>query len=106
LALRTRDRRRRETPLGEVDAIRSNQGRAAGAATDMAIAALDNVDLQAALKGLWRQQRAALVLRYLCDLDIEELAEAIGCKPATARVHLHRGRNALGLTLGAHADVR
>jgi RNA polymerase sigma-70 factor (ECF subfamily) len=109
LALRTRDRRRRETPLGEVDAIRSSQGRAsgaAGAATDMAIATLDNVDLQAALKGLPRQQRAALVLRYLCDLDIEELAEAIGCKPATARVHLHRGRHALGLTLGARDDVR
>jgi RNA polymerase sigma-70 factor (ECF subfamily) len=109
LALRTRDRRRRETPLGEVDTIRSSQGRAAGspgAATDTAIATLENVDLQAALRGLPRQQRAALVLRYLCDLDIEELAEVIGCKPATARVHLHRGRQALGQALGGHDDVR
>lgn len=108
LALRTRDRRRRETPLSDVDAVRSGQNRAAGGAgavTDTAIATLDNIDLQAALRGLPRQQRAALVLRYLCDLDIDELAEAIGCKPATARVHLHRGRHALGLTLGAHDGV-
>ena len=52
-----------------------------------------------------RQQRAAMVLRYLCDLDIDEIAQALGCKPATARVHLHRARRTVGQQLGAHDDL-
>jgi RNA polymerase sigma factor (sigma-70 family) len=66
---------------------------------------VDSIVLEAALRDLPRQQRAALVLRYLCDLDVGELAGVIGCKPSTARVHLHRGRNALAEIIGVPDDV-
>jgi RNA polymerase sigma-70 factor (ECF subfamily) len=101
LAIRTRDRRRRETVLTDVD---ETQARIAAATADIENMTLDNAELAAALRTLPRQQRAALVLRYLCDLDIDELAAAMGCKPSTARVHLHRGRHALGNMLGASDD--
>jgi RNA polymerase sigma-70 factor (ECF subfamily) len=103
LAVRTRDKRRRETILTEVTAGQTGGGGEVDA--DLEGMALDNADLEAALRTLPRQQRAALVLRYLCDLDIDELAAAMGCKPSTARVHLHRGRQALGQMLGASDDV-
>jgi len=40
-------------------------------------------------------QRIALVLRYVHDLSIADVAESLGCKEPTARVHLHRARNKL-----------
>jgi len=95
LAVRSRDRRRREAALTEVDARH----------LDLDDSVLDTTALEAALRSLPRQQRAAVVLRYFCDLDVDELAAAIGCKPSTARVHLHRGRHTLGQILGAHDDV-
>ncbi len=41
------------------------------------------------------QQRAAIALHYLEDLPIDEIAEILSVSESTARVHLHRGRNAL-----------
>lgn len=109
LAVRSRDKRRRETGLTEVDPDTRYRhrpiARTGPSAVDAIGPALDNLALEAALRTLPRQQRAAVVLRYLCDLDIDELAAAIGCKPSTARVHLHRGRNALGEMLGVNDDV-
>src|SRR5262245_14319 len=96
LAVRSRDRRRREAALVEAPC---------GAGQASADRIVENAALAAALASLPRQQRAAVVLRYLCDLDIDELAAEIGCKPATARVHLHRGRQALGSILGVSDDV-
>jgi RNA polymerase sigma-70 factor (ECF subfamily) len=46
------------------------------------------------------KQRAAIALHYLEDRSIEEIAEILEVSPATARVHLHRGRQALARTLG------
>lgn len=40
-------------------------------------------------------QRAAIALHYLEDLSVMEIAAALGCSEATAKVHLHRGRQAL-----------
>ena len=108
LALRSRDRRRRELVLTEVNASHADHaGRPQGhdGYDDTVVPALDNADLEAALRMLPRQQRAAVTLRYLCDLDIDEMAAAIGCKPSTARVHLHRGRHALGQILGVNDDA-
>ena len=34
--------------------------------------------------------RAVVVLRFYCDLTHEEIATALGCRPATARTRLHR----------------
>lgn len=97
LAIRSRDRRRREAALTDAVLIPS-------ATTDLDSVAVAT-ELPAALAALPRHQRAAVVLRYLCDLDVAEVAAAIGCKPATARVHLHRGRQALADRLGAHDEL-
>lgn len=95
LAVRSRERRRREVELTD-----ASHG-AVGSIDDHGLLA---GDLVAALRLLPPQQRAAAVLRYLYDLDVGEVAAALRCKPSTARVHLHRARKALGDLLGAHAS--
>ena len=40
---------------------------------------------------LGQKQRAAVVLRYYNDLTDDQIAVAIGCRPATARSLIHRG---------------
>lgn len=37
------------------------------------------------------RRRAAIVLRYYEDLDDDEIAEILGCRPATVRSLVHRG---------------
>ena len=37
------------------------------------------------------KQRAAVTLRYACDLPHSEIADALGCSPAAARRSLHEG---------------
>lgn len=59
----------------------------------------DSVDLQEALKLLPPQQRAAVVLYHLADWPVRDVADALGCKESTVRVHLHRGRVALAKLL-------
>jgi RNA polymerase sigma factor (sigma-70 family) len=48
-----------------------------------------------AVRSLPGKQRAAIALRYLEDRTIEDIADILEISPATARVHLHRGRRAL-----------
>lgn len=59
-----------------------------------------DLDLQRALLALPGKQRLAVVLHYLEDRPVAEVATLIGCKEATAKVHLHRGRNRLAELLG------
>lgn len=47
--------------------------------------------LVAALRTLSPHQRTALALRYLDDLDVDEIADRLRCRPGTARSHLSRG---------------
>jgi DNA-directed RNA polymerase specialized sigma24 family protein len=61
----------------------------------------DRVDVERALAQLPTMQRAAVVLHYLEDLSTDEVARALGCRPATARVHLHRARARLAELLVA-----
>lgn len=58
-----------------------------------------DVDLLRAVGALPSQQRAAIVLRYYDDLPMSEVASALGCAEATARVHLHRARSTLARRL-------
>jgi RNA polymerase sigma factor (sigma-70 family) len=51
------------------------------------------------LEPLPPRQRAALTLRYVHDLPDEAIAKALGCRPATVRSLLSRGREALRETL-------
>jgi RNA polymerase sigma factor (sigma-70 family) len=53
-----------------------------------------------AIRALPERQRAAVLLRYYADRPISEVAEALGLRASTARVHLHRARNRLKELLG------
>jgi RNA polymerase sigma-70 factor (ECF subfamily) len=53
-----------------------------------------------ALRRLSPNQRAAIVLRHVLDLDIPEVAHRMGTAQPTVRVHLHRGRKKLRELLG------
>lgn len=48
-------------------------------------------ELRTALAQLSDRQRAVVVLRYLLDLDDADIAEALGCRPATVRSLARRG---------------
>jgi RNA polymerase sigma factor (sigma-70 family) len=52
---------------------------------------LEADELSDALAELPYRQRAALVLRFYRDLADEEIAVALGCRPATVRSLVHRG---------------
>ncbi len=48
-----------------------------------------------ALGQLSPKQRAALILREIEGLDFDEIAETLGCRQATVRVHLHRAKESM-----------
>lgn len=60
-------------------------------------------DLRTAIRSLPRGQRAAIVLHYLMDMPVSEVAESMGCSVSTAKVHLHHARKRLGEIL--HEEV-
>lgn len=64
------------------------------------LAAPEDVDLSRAIDALPPMQRAAIVLHYLHDLPVAEVADLIGCRTSTASVHLHRARKRLADLLG------
>jgi RNA polymerase sigma factor (sigma-70 family) len=47
------------------------------------------------VEGLPPKQRAAVALRYACDLPHTEIAAALGCSPEAARRSLHEGMKRL-----------
>lgn len=53
-----------------------------------------------ALRQLSPNQRAAIVLRHVLDLEIAEVARRMGTATPTVRVHLHRARKRLRELLG------
>jgi RNA polymerase sigma factor (sigma-70 family) len=55
----------------------------------------DNEPVWAAVATLPGKQRAAIALHYLEDRPVDEIADILDISPSTARVHLHRGREAL-----------
>jgi RNA polymerase sigma-70 factor (ECF subfamily) len=61
----------------------------------------DRVALVAALATLPDVHRRAMVLRYLADLTIAEIARREGVAEGTVKSWLHRGRAALAVELGA-----
>ncbi len=64
----------------------------------------EHLDLLAALSRLSPAQRAAVVLHYLHDLPVAQVAAELGCRESTARVHLHRARQHLAAVL-AESEV-
>lgn len=65
------------------------------AGRDDASAALDRQEVFAALALISLRQRQAVVLRDWAGFETDDVAEMLGLKPSTVRVHLMRGREAL-----------
>jgi RNA polymerase sigma-70 factor (ECF subfamily) len=63
----------------------------------------DHLVVGAALAELPPDFRAAVVLRDLCALDYQEIAEVLGIPPGTVRSRIARGRAALARDLGDDA---
>lgn len=49
------------------------------------------VELHDALRSLPERQRCVIVLRYVADRSDAEIADVLGCRPATVRSLAHRG---------------
>ena len=71
-----------------------------GASASFDNAVSERVDVDAALRGLPGEFRAAVVLRDLCGLDYAEIAEVLDVPPGTVRSRISRGRVALAGVLG------
>jgi RNA polymerase sigma-70 factor (sigma-E family) len=61
------------------------------------------MDLQAAVAVLPPGQRAALVLRYYCDLNIDQTAAALGCSTGTVKSQTAKALARLRLRLNGDA---
>ena len=53
------------------------------------------LDVRSALAGLPPGQRAALVLRFYCDLSVEQSAEVLGCTAGTVKSQTAKGLDSL-----------
>jgi RNA polymerase sigma-70 factor, ECF subfamily len=62
------------------------------------------IDVQAALAQLTDRQRAAVVLRYVADLPIAEIAEVMGCATGTVKATLHQALAHMRVELEAADD--
>lgn len=69
-----------------------------GPGPDPTAAVDDREQLIGLLGGLPRQQRAAVVMRYLLDATDDKIASAIGCSRTTVRSHLSHALAALRVT--------
>jgi len=65
-------------------------------------AVAERLDVDAALRELQPEFRAAVVLRDLCGLDYAEIAEVLGVPAGTVRSRIARGRAALVPLLGGN----
>lgn len=71
-----------------------------GPAADHAAASVVKVSVRDALDVLAPRQRVAVVLRYLGDLQVSEVAKAMGCSEGTAKATLHTALAKLRTHLG------
>ncbi|MBO3749480.1 SigE family RNA polymerase sigma factor [Streptosporangiaceae bacterium NEAU-GS5] len=53
------------------------------------------LDLRVALAELPPRQRATVVLRYFCDLSVDEAAQTLGCSPGNVKSQTARGLDTL-----------
>lgn len=97
-----RRRRRRPEPGLPDDGHGGGTGRGGGSPGGSAAPAgaspesvAERLDVDAALRRLPADYRAAVVLRDLCGLDYAEISEVLGAPPGTVRSRIARGRAAL-----------
>ena len=70
--------------------------------SDLADQYAERAALLAEIGKLARRQRAVLVLRYYEDRSDAEIAELLGCRPATVRAYVSRALAALRVELRPH----
>jgi RNA polymerase sigma-70 factor (sigma-E family) len=58
------------------------------------------IDLQAAIATLPARQRATLVLRFYCDLNVDQSAHVLGCTSGTVKSQTAKALDSLRRTLG------
>ena len=86
---------RRESVRGSVEAR--------GQAAEVGVGAVPDVDLALAVRSLAPMQRAAVVLYYLEDRPVAEIAHLLQVSESTVKQHLHRARQRLAELL--HEEV-
>jgi RNA polymerase sigma-70 factor (sigma-E family) len=64
------------------------------------------LDVRTALAALPARQRATLVLRFYCDLSVEQAAELLGCSAGTVKSQTAKGIAALRARLRAEQSRR
>jgi RNA polymerase sigma-70 factor (sigma-E family) len=64
-----------------------------------------SMDLQAAVAALPPRQRAALVLRFYCDLNVDQTAHSLGCSPGTVKSQTAKALDSLRRVMGPAAEV-
>lgn len=96
-----RRRQRRPSPglPGEDDVAIGGAPATSGSPADAVTA---RIDVHAALAQLPSEFRAAVVLRDLCELSYEEIADTLGVPLGTVRSRIARGRAALVPLLGGN----
>jgi RNA polymerase sigma-70 factor (sigma-E family) len=87
----SRKRKRRRTDVTDDAAVLDRAG------PDVLRTVEERDEIRRLLAGLSPPQRAAVVLRYLCDQPDQEIAAALGCSAATVRSHLSHARSAMRL---------
>jgi RNA polymerase sigma-70 factor (sigma-E family) len=63
------------------------------------------LDVRAALAGLPPRQRATLVLRFYCDLSVEQSAQVLNCTPGTVKSQTAKALQALRRLLGSESEI-
>jgi len=100
-------RRRRRRPEAALDGARGVAEISAGQPEQERLG--DAADarrlLASALDRLSDKERAAIVLRDLEGLEMDEVARALGCRRGTVRAHISRGRLKLRQIIGARGDA-
>lgn len=102
-----RRRGRRPEPMPDT-AVWGAEGTSWGTLVDQSPAAgVDvRIDIDAALERIPPDYRAAVILRDLCDLDYPTIGAVLGLPQGTVRSRIHRGRQALTVSLATHAPPR
>jgi len=79
-----------------------------GRVSDSPAAVVDHdvvLDLRTAVAALPARQRATLVLRFYCDLNVDRCAEVLGCSPGTVKSQTARALETVRRALGPEHDA-
>jgi RNA polymerase sigma-70 factor (sigma-E family) len=90
--------RRRRRGTGRDESANANE-------QDFADEVVDHEMLRTAIDRLPPRQRLAIVLRYLADLPVADVADAMGCAPGTVKSTLHTALARLHIDLNDTEEV-